>query len=55
MKCPECNRDMEITEFYEDYEDDDNNMELTERHWCCYCHKLVTRHCRYKLIKEWTE
>ena len=55
MKCPKCNRDMEITEFYEDYEDDHDYMELTENHWCKYCHLGLSEHFKYKLMKEWTE
>ena len=51
MKCPNCQKEMELEECYR-YQISDTELEIEEHWWCPHCDAMPTRFVTYKAEKE---
>ena len=55
MKCPNCQKEMELENYDVTFRDNDKQVELLEHFWCTKCDKTLTHIVLYTKEKEWIE
>ena len=55
MKCPNCNREMELEEYYTDFLNNEEEICLREQFWCSVCGREAIKRTYYKQESEEVE
>ena len=52
MKCPNCNKEMELEEYYTDFLNNDEQICLRDQFWCACCGHEAIKRTYYKKESE---
>ena len=52
MKCKNCNKEMELEEYYTDFLNNDEEICLREQFWCAQCEATAIKDTYYKKDSE---
>lgn len=55
MNCPQCTTEMEVYEYYVDFYNNDETVQLREEFQCPNCNKAFTKFTMYKKDHELIE
>ena len=54
MECKNCNKEMELDEYYTYFLDNDEKVSLCERFWCPHCEATAIKYTYYNKESEET-
>lgn len=52
MKCKNCNKEMELEEYYTDFLNNEEEIRLREHFWCAICGHEAIKDTYYKKARE---
>ena len=52
MRCKNCNKEMELEEYYTDFLDNDERICLREQFWCSHCEATAIKYTYYEKESE---
>lgn len=52
MECKNCNKEMELEEYYTDFLNNEEEIRLREQFWCATCGHEAIKDTYYKKVRE---